>query len=220
MPDSQNFDTSTNTLTQLIAIDSQLSVQEAQLLSQLKSIQEKRKSLQVVISLFTGADKTDVVARPQAQTEKPPETVDESQAIFASDAQESPQITPALKKGTTTVSFSHRKSQSRKKQTSKAVKHSPRWQQYLVQDFRNSSLPQAISLVLQSQAERVWEISSVIEAIFVKEMPQEVRNKVRHQITNLLAQGVKENKWYRGQQGSYTMSSQAAQLASTGTSVR
>jgi hypothetical protein len=34
--------------------------------------------------------------------------------------------------------------------------------------------------------------------------------KVRLQITNLLGTGARENKWYRGQQGSYTLSPEIA----------
>jgi hypothetical protein len=60
--------------------------------------------------------------------------------------------------------------------------------------------------VLESQTERVWEITALIEALFVEEIPQEVKKKVRHQITNILIQGVRDNKWYRPQQGAYTMS--------------
>lgn len=77
-------------------------------------------------------------------------------------------------------------------------------------EFRNSSLPQAIAEVIHSQAERVWDISAVVDAIFVEHIPVEVKKKVRLQITNLLATEARENKWYRGQQGSYTMSKEAA----------
>jgi hypothetical protein len=114
-------------------------------------------------------------------------------------------IAPASKQGKKTVSSS-KKSQTRKTQPSKTVKQAPGWQQYLREEFRNSSLPQAISSVLHSQTERVWDIPSVVDAIFVESIPVEIKKKVRFQITNLLATGARENKWYRGQQGSYTMS--------------
>jgi hypothetical protein len=77
-------------------------------------------------------------------------------------------------------------------------------------EFRNSSLPQAIASVIHSETERVWDIPSVVDAIFVESIPVEVKKKVRLQITNLLAEGVRENKWEREQQGSYTMSPEAA----------
>lgn len=64
--------------------------------------------------------------------------------------------------------------------------------------------------MLHSDAKRVWDIAAVTDAIFVEEIPQEVKKKVRFQITNLLAEGVRQNKWYREQQGCYTLSSEAA----------
>jgi hypothetical protein len=54
--------TTSSTLAQLLVIDSQLSVQEASLRAQLESIQLKRNSLQVVISLFGEKDKIDFTA--------------------------------------------------------------------------------------------------------------------------------------------------------------
>jgi len=216
VPDSQNSASSTqSTLAQLLDINSQLSSQEAQLRSQLESIQEKRQSLQVVISLFTGADKTDVAPFEEkaslqvAQTDKEPENLKESQAVFEPDKDEllttSP-TTPGSKKGKKAATSSKKKSQTRKTQLKRAVNTTPGWQQYLRAEFSNSSLPQAVSSVLQSQTERVWEIAAIIEALFVKAIPQEVKKKVRHQITNILAQGVTDNKWYRKRQGSYTIS--------------
>lgn len=221
MPDSHNSDSSTNsTLAQLLEIDSQLSAQETQLLSQLKSIQEKRNSLQVVIGLFTEADKAHVASpieettsTPQAQTQKASKTVDESKAVVEPEPQEVPLAPPTDASSTvnkTTTSIK-KKSQARKNQLKRNTKPVVGWQQYLREKFRNSSLPQAISSVLHSQAGRVWDIPAVVETIFVEEIPQEVKKKVRHQITNLLAQGARENKWYRGQQGSYTLSKDAAE---------
>ncbi len=217
MPDSENSASPTQSalLAQLLEIDSQLSSQEAQLHSQLESIQEKRKSLQVVISLFTDADKTSVApfeekaSLPVAQIDREPENFEESQAFVESDKDElltRSLTTPESRKGKKAAAFSKKKSQTRKSQLKRTFKQAPGWQHYLRAEFRNSSLPQAVSSVLQSQTELVWEIAAVIETLFVEEIPQEVKKKVRHQITNILAQGVTDNKWYRVQQGSYTMS--------------
>jgi hypothetical protein len=76
-------------------------------------------------------------------------------------------------------------------------------------EFRNSSLPQAIAEVIHSQPERIWDIRAVVDAIFVEQIPQDVKKKVRFQITNLLATGARENKWERRQQGSYTIAGNA-----------
>jgi glucan-binding YG repeat protein len=223
VPEPENLNSITSsTLAQLLEIDTQLSVQEAHLSAQLESIQHKRQSLQVVIALFDETDKTDVAApieetitTTRAQNEKQPESVEEEKVVSQTDKDKlliPAPIAPASKTDKKTATSSAKKSQTRKSQTSKSktVKQPPGWQQYLREDFRNSSLPQAISEVLHSQPERVWDISAVVDAIFVSEIPHEVKKKVRLQITNLLAQGARENKWYRGQQGSYTLSGKAA----------
>ena len=200
------------TLAQLLAIDSQLSSQEATLRERIESIQQKRQSLQVVISLFGEADQTNVTSIEEKASTPPAQSVEKNSAVSPTSTDESPRVArlaPASKQGKKTVSSS-KKSQTRKTQSKKATKQVPSWQQYLREDFRNSSLPQAISSVIHSQSERVWEISAVVDAIFVEKIPVEVKKKVRLQITNLLATGVRENKWYRGQQGSYTMSPEAA----------
>ncbi|NJO93844.1 MAG: hypothetical protein HC820_04895 [Hydrococcus sp. RM1_1_31] len=181
---------------------------------------KKRQSLQVVINLFSETNKAFVAApteeetsTPQTQTEKQPELVDESQTVVELEPQESLTASTPItvkKKATSTK----KKSQTKKTQPSKATKQAPGWQYYLREEFRNSSLPQAIVQVLHSDAKRVWDTATVADAIFVEAIPQEVKKKVRLQITNLLAQGARENKWHREQQGSYTLSKQAAKSQS------
>lgn len=216
MPESQKSHFITDsTLNQLLDVDSQLSAQETYLQNQLASIQEKRQSLQVVINLFSQAEPTNTVILTKETTstleiEQQSELVEKKQTILKPKSQElSIAAVPKPKKETKTAS---KKEQARKTQKSKTTKQSPGWQQYLRDSFRNYSLPQAISAVLESEVERVWDSSTVVEAIFLEEIPQEIQKKVRLQINNLLASGVKENKWYRGQQGSYTLSKQAAKV--------
>jgi hypothetical protein len=221
VPELENLNSITSsTLAQLLEIDTQLSVQEAHLSAQLESLQHKRQSLQVVIALFDETDKTDVAApieetipTPQLQSEKQLESVKEEKVVLQTDKDKLPipaPIAPASKTGKKTTTSASKKKSTKKTQTSKTVKQVPGWQQYLRSEFGNSSLPQAIAQVLESDLERVWEISAVVDAIFVESIPQEIKKKVRLQITNLLAQGARENKWERGQQGSYTLSYEAA----------
>jgi hypothetical protein len=217
VPDSQSpAPTTSSTLAQLLAIDSQLSVQEASLRAQLESLQLKRQSLQVVISLFGEVDKTHVASPIEEKASTPQaQSIEENSSVSPTSTDKLPMtapLAPASTKRKKTVSSS-KKSQARKTQTSKTAKQPPGWQQYLREEFRNSSLPQAISEVIHSQPERVWEISAVVDALFREEIPLEVKKKVRLQITNLLAQGARENKWYRGQQGSYTLSKSVEAIA-------
>jgi hypothetical protein len=222
VPEHKNLNSTTSsTLTQLLDIDSLLSMQEAQLCAQLESIQQKRQSLQVVINLFNETDKTHVAegieektSPPQAQSENQPKSVEEEKVVSPTSTDELPSVAPpapASKTSKKTTTSSSKKKSTKQTQPSKTVKQAPGWQQYLREEFRNSSLPQAISSVIHSQPERNWEIPAVVDAIFIEEISQEVKKKVRLQITNLLAQGARENKWERRQQGSYTLSQEAAE---------
>jgi hypothetical protein len=211
--------TTDSTLAQLLAIDSQLSIQESQLLAQLESIQQKRQSIQVVIGLFKETDKAHVAeaieektSTPQAQSENQPKSVEEEKVVSQTDKDKLPitaPIAPASKTGKKTTTSASKKKPTKKTQASKTVKQTPGWQQYLREDFRNSSLPQAIASVLHSDAKQVWDSAAVVNAIFVEKIPVEVKKKVRLQITNLLATGARENKWYRQEQGAYTLSEKA-----------
>jgi hypothetical protein len=214
VPKSQSSaPTTDSTLAQLLAIDSQLSSQEDQFRAQLESLQQKRQSLQVVISLFGEAELAHVASPIEEKASTPQaQSIEENSSVSQTSTDSSPMtapLAPASTKRKKTVSSS-KKSQARKTQPSKTVRQTPGWQQYLRSEFRNSSLPQAIASVIHSETERVWDIPSVVDAIFVESIPVEVKKKVRLQITNLLAEGVRENKWEREQQGSYTMSPEAA----------
>jgi hypothetical protein len=83
VPEPEHLNATTpSTIAQLLNIDTQLSVQEAQLRAQLESIQQKRQSLQVVISLFNDIDKAHVVA-PIEETASTPQAqrIEEKEAV-------------------------------------------------------------------------------------------------------------------------------------------
>ena len=84
------------------------------------------------------------------------------------------------------------------------------WQQYIREEYSNTSLPEAVYAVLQHQADAVLEIPAIMNAIFADKLPQEVGNKARRQVTNILSNGALKNKWYRGQPGQYSISKVAA----------
>ena len=87
----------------------------------------------------------------------------------------------------------------------KTAKTSGRWQDYLREEFSNSALSEAVGQVLQRQPEEVLETAAIIDAIFVDELPKGVRNTARERIANVLSDGVRKNKWYRAEAGSYSM---------------
>lgn len=235
MADSQSFEKISNpTVTKLLEVDSELAVQEASLLSQLESVQEKRQSLHTVISLFTKADTPTIEPveigqiTPRASTSRELEPVGEDLATplsetlkaraTAESGTEAEPVTKSTATIKTTPSLSNRDKTTKFTQKAKIVKKALGWQQYLRAEFNNTSLPEAVYAVLQHRAEQVFEIPAIVNAMFVDEFPNELRSKVRRQVTNILSEGVRKNKWYRGQPGYYSMSRAAVEshLASPG----
>ena len=64
---------------------------------------------------------------------------------------------------------------------------------------------------MQQQPKQVLDIAAIVNAIFVDEIPREVRSKARERVSNVLSVGVKKEKWYRGEAGSYSMSKAAVE---------
>lgn len=223
MSDTQSFDKTSNpTVTKLLEVDSELAVQEAELLFQLESVQEKRQSLHTVISLFTKADPPATVPAEVAQMSPPDETgrvlepVSKDLATpplatsktFATDESE-PEVAPNTKSNATnktTPSPAKKVLNTKSTQKAKTAEKGLEWQQYLREEFMLNSLPEAVHAVLQHQSERVFEIPAIINAVFMDNLPNELRSKVRRQVTNILSKGAQKNKWYRGQLGYYSMS--------------
>lgn len=208
MSDSQSFEKTSNpTVIKLLEVDSELAVQEAELLFQLESVQEKRQSLRTVISLFTKADTpTSVPAETESELEAastatlPSETL---KAHATTDLQ--------TEAGSDTKPKATKTLPPKFTQKAKVAKKSLGWQQYIREEFNQTSLPEAVYAVLQHQAEHVLEIPAIMNAMFTNNLPNELRSKVRRQVTNILSEGVKKNKWYRGQPGYYSMSRVAAE---------
>lgn len=225
MQDSQRSDQSSNPmLTKLLEIDSELAVQEAELMVQLEGVQEKRRSLKTVINMFTPAD-IPTTAPPKELIETPPKTNEEPKPVIeelAAPPVESSSITSTadseveaaldteFKEAKTTPSFTKRDKTT--KTTAKIAKKVPGWQKYMREEFGKASLPEAVSTVLKRQPNQVLEIPTLVNAIFTNELPMQPRSNVRRQITNILSEGVKDNKWYRGKSGYYSISKAAAEV--------
>lgn len=74
------------------------------------------------------------------------------------------------------------------------------------EEFSDVPLSVAVSAVLQQQPDQALDITSVVDAIFVQQMPPDVSDKARDRVNNILSEGVRKNKWYRADAGSYSMS--------------
>ena len=251
VPNSQKSDQTFNaTLTKLIEVDSELAVQEAELLSQLESAQEKRRSLKTVINLFTEADAPanalngKIAQESPAESAKEPEPISEDLVAPALETSREPAIAeletaaaPALEaskepaiaeletaaasnvqsKGAKRKSLPSIKRNKSAKDThpAKAAKKTSGWQDYVREEFSSASLSEAVSSVLQRQADAVWEIPAIIDTIFVEELPQDIGNRARRRVTNILSEGARKKEWYRGQLGYYSMSRAAVETGAS-----
>ena len=232
MPDSQNFDQTPNsTVAKLWEVDSELAVTEAELLSQLESVQSKRRSLKTVLSLFqeSGTPATPLLEEPAqravVETEQSLEPVDEELAASPLEASKEPATADVETKAAPDIdsnrakkganSSTRRNKTTKLKPAGKTAKRTSGWQEYVREEFSHTSLPEVVALVLKRQADAVLEISTIVNAIFVDEIPPKVRSQARRQVSNILSNGAMKNKWYRGQLGSYSMSKVAAEATSS-----
>lgn len=232
MPDSHGSNQKINsTLALLLEVDSELAANEAELLSQLESVQEKRRSLLTVVNMFATADK--VSAAPiESSAPLPPAETTNGQLEPVSSNSRAPSLeiseattdsvvdTVALPKPQSNEAKEKASSPARQnnntqvKRPIKVARKGSGWQDYMRDEFSQSSLPEAVYTVLQRSSNQVFETSALVNAIFVDELTKDLEVKVRRQVTNILSEGVRKNKWYRGQLGQYSMSKAAAKANS------
>ena len=214
----QNSISSDPIVVTLLAIDAKLAAQEVELAAQLQSIQEKRHSLKNVISLFPPGDTAaptpvetstpelvEKLAQPPAPEVATPELEDTT--IDTTEAAPSTQKQQGKKNPSSSTSKSNKKSAP----TKEASKEADTWQQYLKEDFINASLAEAVAEIMQQSLEQVLEITTILDAILVQEIPKELRRLARERVSNVLSVGAKKGKWYRGLAGKYSMSSAAVE---------
>lgn len=208
----QNSQLSNHTIAKLLEVDADLAAQEVELNAQLISIQEKRH-LKTVIDMFTPVDTantaslTTPVAEEQPQPTAPDMITPELNGAMADTTAEAltaptPQKRQAKKNSSLASSKQGKKSTS----TKEPSKNPEDWQQYVKDDFSSASLAEAVSEVMQQHSEQVLEIATIMDAIFVDDIPRQVRSTARERVSNVLSVGAKKGKWYRGQAGKYGMS--------------
>lgn len=228
MQNSPNSTPSDNsTVAKLLEVEADLAAQEAQLNAQLVSIQEKRHSLKTVIDMFAPGDAvpaTSVVTpaqTPVTETEPQkaeveaestalevtPKALDGAKIDTLADAQVSAKGT---KRQTKASSAPNSSKQGKKSAPTKQPSKAPNtWQQYVLDEFGNASLAEAVAQVMQKHSKQVIEIATIVDAIFTPEIPKQLRSTARERISNVLSVGAKSGKWYRGQQGKYSVSKAA-----------
>ncbi len=85
------------------------------------------------------------------------------------------------------------------------------WQQYVKDEFDSATLSEAVTEVMQQHSGEVLETATIIDAIFVNDIPKEIRSTARERVSNVLSVGAKSGKWYRGKLGKYSMSKAAVE---------
>lgn len=204
MVNSQNSPaTSGAILTNLLDADATLASQEAEITVQLEALREKRQSLKTVIDLFSATSTAAASTAAIASTAKLP-TADSSKPKAEAPAATATPTESAPRRG--------RKPTKAPKAT-RQTRQSKNWQDYLQDPFRQTSLPAAITTVFQQQPKQLLSVPDLISTIFVAEIPQDVRNKARDRMLNILSTGAKDGQWFRGKKGQYSLSKASAEAS-------
>lgn len=214
-----------STVAKLLEVEADLAAQEVQLNAQLVSIQEKRRSLKTVIDMFAPGDiatpasvvtlaPTAVTPAETGSAEAEPTDVDVTPKALDDEKTDTPadaQVSAKGAKRQTKASSSPASSKPAKKSApAKELSKAPNtWQQYVKDEFSDASLAEAVAQVMQQHSKQVIEIATIVDAIFTPEIPKQLRSTARERISNVLSVGAKSGKWYRGQQGKYSISKAA-----------
>ncbi|MGJ3247409.1 MAG: hypothetical protein ACFE0I_15225 [Elainellaceae cyanobacterium] len=207
---------STETMSaKLLDVDSELASREAMLAAQLEAVQEKRKSLQTVIHMFASpGDSLPASISLEALTSNNGFAAESPAEMSASSDEEKDSGKPKsqkTKQNNKSTRQSTKTSKSSSKPQSKSTsKKSTDWQPYVRKEFRDRSLPQAVLTVLEEHPNDVVEVPSIIDTIFVDDIPKQARLSARDRLSNVLSVGLKNRKWYRGKTGHYSVSKDAA----------
>ncbi len=219
----------------LLEVDSDLATQEGHLAAQLEALQEKRKSLQTVIHMFSSdnglalsasaADLANGFISASLPTTAP-SFADEVES--ADDADEMSSKSKATRKPKAAKDSASEKGMASSRKlgrklgrqpretssaTSKSSKKSVDWQPYVRQEFRDRSLPQAVLAVLEQHPGETVEVPNIISTIFVDDIPKQARLSARDRLSNVLSVGLRTQKWYRGRTGHYSVSREAARAS-------
>lgn len=218
MHDSQTIEQSSDlTLFKLLEVEADLAAQAAALTAQLKDVQEKHHSLQIVIGMFTPTSgSTSAVQLKTATAEingqlEPTAKLSLEPLSATSTAESTSEVTldnqPEVSEKPRVRS---RRQPARVNKAHKTTGSSRGWQGYVRQEFAKLSLPEAVASVLQRHSDEVLGVPVIVNFLFVDEIPQAVRSEARNRVSNVLSIGLKNNKWYRGKKGQYSSSREAA----------
>ena len=200
-------------LPQLQTIETELASQEADLIDQLNEAKAKLKGVRAVLPMFAetaegasnaptngfasniGAEVLEAVQADELPAvESPEETV------------ETPEPTEAEPEATEAAAPAKAERKTRKKTTRKKKDgRLASWQKYVRSGVEQQPMPEAVTLILQTQPEKSFKIAEVMEALFEDSIPKSQYLKARNRISNILSAGARRGEWTRGKGSTYSM---------------
>ena len=171
-------------LSKLLAAKSDLAEQEAELTALLDSIKAKRASLKTVLEIFDGKK---VAGVRQNGAIAPAQIAEAAVAATSAAAKVAAQEKAAGQKVKT------------QKTTGKSPSKRHEWRRYLRDEYRQMPMPAVVSGILQSQPRKVFAIVEMVDLIVDEPSPELARKWARKRVTNILAEGARNNQWYRGE---------------------
>jgi hypothetical protein len=221
-------------LPQLQEISDDLLAQEEDLIAQLAEVQEKLKGVRAILPLFgdipggisLGEEDSDEDLDEDFEEdfdEEPPTRSVKTRTAKSSKAA-SGKLAPSTKAklgkaaaskpsaGRTSAKAEKKpKADSAKTASSKAAAkkkdgRAASWQKYTRPGVKEKSIPEAVRLVLETQPEKSFKIAEVMDALFNETMPKSQHLKARNRISNVLSGGVRSGEWFKGDRGTYRLS--------------
>ncbi len=205
-------------LPQLQTIETELASQEADLIAQLNETKAKLKGVRAVLPMFSEGSAegstngfvssldaedieiTPIDESPDAEDTEDAEDIEETTEEFSEPAADEPTAAVPVKAERTI----------RKTKTTTAKKKKDgrlaSWQKYVRSGVEEQPMPEAVTLILQTQPEKSFKIAEVMEALFEEGIPKSQYLKARNRISNILSAGARNGEWTRGKGSTYSIS--------------
>lgn len=103
---------------------------------------------------------------------------------------------------------------SKSTETTKRSGRTANWQRFVKDSYSKAPLPNVIVGVLQAQPNNIFKIADVMSAVFKEDMPKSQFLKARNRVSNILSAGARDGGWYRGINGTYSISQKAIKAVS------
>lgn len=167
----------------------------------------------------TLAKATKSAEKTAAKSPKP--TAKTSKVKVAKSRAGKAKATPVAKvKATRTRTASPKAAAAKSNETSQSTETTKRsgrtanWQRFVKDAYSKAPLPNVIVGVLQAQPNNIFKIADVMSAVFKEDMPQSQFLKARNRVSNILSAGARDGGWYRGKNGTYSISQKAIKAVS------